>query len=63
MQVPPDLVVRLSNAAQSSGRSPEAFLREAICRLIESTPSLPSILEGDLHGNFIPQAPRFSVYE
>jgi hypothetical protein len=64
MQVPPDLMVRITTAARSSGRSPEAFLREAVCRLIESTAQTVPPL-GELPGQtgFIPQPPRFSVYE
>ena len=37
MQVPPDLASRLSSVAMLSGRSPEAFLREAILRMIDGT--------------------------
>jgi hypothetical protein len=63
MQVPPDLASRLSSLASLSGRSPEAFLREAISRLIESaTPLCPA--PGDAqHGAFVPQPQSFSVYE
>ena len=64
MQVPPDLVMRITTAARSSGRSPEAFLREAVCRLIESTvQTVPSLGELPNQTGFIPQSPRFSVYE
>ena len=64
MQVPPDLATRLTSAAQSTGRSPEAFLREAVSRFIESATytSLP-VREIDPQSDFVPQPPRFSIYE
>ncbi|MFL6304897.1 MAG: hypothetical protein ACJ72H_15300 [Candidatus Sulfotelmatobacter sp.] len=64
MQVPVDLASRLSSVAISSGRSPEAFLREAISRLIESTvESLAAFEDAPQHAGFVPQPQRFSVYE
>ena len=64
MQVPPDLASRLSSVAVLSGRSPEAFLREAISRLIESTaPTLAPVEDGPQHTGFVPQPQSFSVYE
>jgi predicted transcriptional regulator len=72
MQVPPDLASRLSSLALSSGSSPEAFLREAISRLIESsldlTPRPDQMVSRQSAGNpmhtcFVPQAQSFSVYE
>jgi predicted transcriptional regulator len=63
MQVPPDLAFRLSRLAATSGRSPEAFLREAISRLIESAASPCAVLEDAPHSGFVPQPQRFSVYE
>ena len=64
MQVPPDLASRLSNIALSSGRSPEAFLREAISRLIESTvPAFAMEEERHQPASFVPQPHTFSVYE
>jgi predicted transcriptional regulator len=64
MQVPSDLASQLSNVAVSSGRSPEAFLREAISRLIESTAQQRAALEETpQHTGFVPQPLRFSVYE
>jgi hypothetical protein len=65
MQVPPDLASQLSNIAVSSGRSPEAFLREAISRLIESTAhTRPRPDEApQQHSGFVPQPLSFSVYE
>lgn len=64
MQVPPDLASQLSSAALSSGRSPEAFLREAISRLLEST-VLPVAMHEvtPQHAGFVPQPQSFSVYE
>jgi hypothetical protein len=50
--------------AVSSGRSPEALLREAISRLIESTvESLAGFEEAPQHAGFVPQPQSFSVYE
>lgn len=64
MQVPPDLATRLYSVAHSSGRSPEAFLREAILKLIESTAGrLPQREESPANTGFVPQPPHFSVYE
>lgn len=64
MQVPPDLASRLSRVALSSGSSPEAFLREAISRLIESTvESLAVFEDAPRHAGFVPQPQSFSVYE
>ena len=65
MQVPPDLASQLSSAALMSGRSPEAFLREAISRLIDSTmPKLAAFEETPpKHAGFVPQPQSFSVYE
>jgi hypothetical protein len=64
MQVPPDLASQLSSVAVSSGRSPEAFLREAVTRLIENTSHTPvSFEETRQHAGFVPQPQTFSVYE
>jgi hypothetical protein len=64
MQVPPDLASRLASVAVLSGRSPEAFLREAINRLIDSTaPPLAPLEDGPQHTGFVPQPQSFSVYE
>jgi predicted transcriptional regulator len=64
MYVPSDLASRLSRVAVSSGRSPEALLREAISRLIESTvESLAGLEDGPQHAGFVPQPQSFSVYE
>ncbi len=64
MQVPYDLASRLSRVAISSGRSPEAFLREAVSRLIESTLDSPAVIDdAPQHAGFVPQPQRFSVYE
>jgi predicted transcriptional regulator len=64
MQVPPDLASQLSTIAISSGRSPEAFLREAISRLIESSGYTLATLEAATqHSGFVPQPLSFSVYE
>ena len=72
MQVPPDLALRLSKLAVLSRRSPEALLREAISRLIESTelaasPSTQTVAAlgetPQLHSGFVPQPQSFSVYE
>jgi hypothetical protein len=64
MQVPPDLASQLSSVATSSGRSPEACLREAISRLIESTAQTLVTLEAaPQHASFVPQPQGFSVYE
>jgi hypothetical protein len=64
MQVPPDLASRLASVAVLSGRSPEAFLREAINRLIDSTaPPLAPLEDGPQHNGFVPQPQSFSVYE
>ena len=64
MQVPSDLAARLSSVAISSGRSPEAFLREAISRLIESTlETVAAFDEAPQHAGFVPQPQSFSVYE
>jgi hypothetical protein len=47
-----------------SGRSPEAFLREAVTRLIESTARTLVIFdETPQHAGFVPQPQGFSVYE
>jgi hypothetical protein len=63
MQVPPDLASQLSSVAVLSGRSPEAFLRQAILQLIESTArTLVTFEETPQHG-FVPQPQSFSVYE
>jgi predicted transcriptional regulator len=64
MQVPPDLASQLSSVAMSSGRSPEACLREAISRLIESTThTLVPLDAAQQHAGFVPQPQGFSVYE
>ena len=64
MQVPADLASQLSTIAVSSGRSPEAFLREAISRLIESSAHTLATLEAaPQHPGFVPQPQGFSVYE
>jgi hypothetical protein len=65
MQVPPDLASQLSSVAALSGRSPEAFLREAVTRLIESTAArrLVTFEESRQHASFVPQPQSFSVYE
>jgi hypothetical protein len=64
MQVPPDLASQLSSVAMLSGRSPEAFLREAITRLIESNArTLVPFEQAPQHAGFIPQPQSFSVYE
>lgn len=64
MQVPPDLASRLSSVAVRSGRSPEAFLREAINRLIDSTATpLAPLEDGPQRSGFVPQTQSFSVYE
>jgi predicted transcriptional regulator len=63
MQVPPDLASRVSNLAARSGRSPEAFLREAISRLIESAAPACTVPEDAQHTGFVPQPQSFSVYE
>jgi hypothetical protein len=63
MQVPPDLASRLSSVAILSGRSPEAFLREAISRLIDSTAQTLAPVEDGQHTGFVPQPQSFSVYE
>jgi hypothetical protein len=64
MQVPPDLASQLSSVAMLSGRSPEAFLREAVTRLIESTARTLVIFdETPQHAGFVPQPQGFSVYE
>jgi predicted transcriptional regulator len=63
MQVPPDLASRLSRLATGSGRSPEAFLREAISRLIESAAPACAAPEDAQHTGFVPQPQSFSVYE
>jgi hypothetical protein len=47
----------------SCGRSPEAFLREAISRAIESTLERIAALDEAPHGGFVPQPHSFSVYE
>lgn len=62
--MPPDLASRLSSVAVSSGRSPEAFLREAINRLIESTVERLAAFEDPQSATgFVPQPRGFSVYE
>jgi hypothetical protein len=63
MQVPNDLASRLSAAAHLSGQSPEAFLREAISRLIESTLSSCTAAEEAQPSGFVPIPQRFSIYE
>jgi predicted transcriptional regulator len=72
MQVPPDLASRLSSVALLSGRSPEAFLREAISRLIDEIVPTAGALDDAIghalddatgHAGFVPQPQRFSVYE
>jgi predicted transcriptional regulator len=65
MQVPSDLASRLSSAALLSGRSPEALLREAVNRWIESdAPAADALGEmRQLQGGFVPQPQSFSVYE
>jgi predicted transcriptional regulator len=63
MQVPPDLASRLSRLAATSGRSPEAFLREAISHLIESAAPGCAGAEDAQHTGFVPQPQSFSVYE
>jgi hypothetical protein len=64
MQVPTDLASQLSSVAISSGRSPEAFLREAVTRLIENTTrTLVTFEETGQHAGFVPQPQSFSVYE
>jgi predicted transcriptional regulator len=63
MRVPHDLASRLSTAAHLSGQSPEAFLREAISRLIDSTTSSCNAVEQAHHGGFVPQPQTFSIYE
>jgi hypothetical protein len=64
MQVPSDLASRLSSVAIACGRSPEAFLHEAISRLIESTLETLAVFEEvPQHTGFVPQPQRFSVYE
>ena len=64
MQVPSDLASQLSSVAVLAGRSPEAFLREAITRLIESTArTLHPVDEMPQHAGFVPQPQSFSVYE
>jgi predicted DNA-binding protein len=64
MQVPPDLASRLSRVAALSGRSPEALLREAISRMIESTtPTFAMPDETPRQTGFVAQPQRFSVYE
>ena len=64
MQVPPDLASRLSTIALLSGRSPEAFLREAILRMIDGTVvTLSTLEETPQQTGFVPQLRSFSVYE
>jgi predicted transcriptional regulator len=64
MQVPSDLAFRLSSVAIARGSSPEAFLREAISRLIESTlETLAAFDEVPQHAGFVPQPQGFSIYE
>jgi hypothetical protein len=63
MQVPPDLASRLASLASLSGRSPEAFLREAISRLIESAVPTCAASGDAQHPGFVPQPQSFSVYE
>jgi predicted transcriptional regulator len=64
MQVPPDLASRLSSVAVLSGCSLEAFLREAISQLIESTmQTLAACEDAPQHPGFVPQPQSFSVYE
>jgi len=64
MQVPPDLASRLSSVAMLSGRSPEAFLREAILRMIDGTVvTLSTFEETPQQTGFVPQPHSFSVYE
>jgi predicted transcriptional regulator len=64
MQVPSDLASRLSSVAIACSRSPEAFLHEAISRLIDSTlETLAAFDEAPQHAGFVPQPQGFSVYE
>ena len=73
MQLPPDLAQRISCLAQSCGRSPESFLRDALSVWMEGglslpAPPIPETLEtlessSDLHRRFVPQHAAFSVYE
>ena len=64
MQVPPDLASRLSTIALLSGRSPEAFLREAILRMIDGpVVTLSTLEETPQQTGFVPQPRSFSVYE
>jgi predicted transcriptional regulator len=64
MQVPPDLASRLSTIALLSGRSPEAFLREAILHMIDGTVvTLSTLEETPQQTGFVPQPHSFSVYE
>ena len=64
MQVPSDLASRVSSAALLSGRSPEAFLREAILRMIEDVvPALSGLKDTPQQTGFVPQPQSFSVYE
>jgi hypothetical protein len=47
-----------------SGRSPEAFLREAILRMIDGTVvTLSTLEETPQQTGFVPQPGSFSVYE
>lgn len=70
MQVPSDLASRLSRLALTSGRSPEALLREAIIHLVENaaqTPTAETLAALNetphLHTGFAPRPQSFSVYE
>jgi len=59
----PDLASRVSTLAARSGRSPEAFLREAISHLIESAAPACAALDDAQQTGFVPQPQSFSVYE
>jgi predicted transcriptional regulator len=66
MLVPPDLASRLSSVAAFAGRPPEALLREAVSRLIESTGqtlAMPANEAPQRHTGFVPQPQGFSIYE
>lgn len=71
--MPPDLASRISQLAQCCGRSPESFLRDALCAWMEadlplaatSTLETPETLDSNpsLQQRFVPQQAAFSVYE
>lgn len=63
MQVPPDLASRLSAAALLREQSPEAILREAISRWIETNAAASGAMDRTERKDFLPQPLRFSVYE